>query len=86
MNVPVSGRYRLELRRYPVEPDLPIGADRLRLKLDGFEVECALATTDTSAEFVAELPKGPARLQSWVHDASMDRTIGAYYIYVRRDA
>ena len=79
-----AGRYRLELRCYPREADMPTGASHARLQIGAKEIRQAANDGDTSAIFFLELPAGKTKLQTWLGGHSGRQERGAYYVYITR--
>jgi len=57
---------------------------KARIKIGDFERAAAVAETDKSIAFAAELPAGPMELQTWFSDAEGKDLCGAYFALVRR--
>jgi arylsulfatase A-like enzyme len=98
-----AGRYSIELRRWPRELDLPLGAPyrppadnredtqgraisdirKARVRIGAIDRTIAIDPTAHFAEFMLNLPAGPAALQTWfLSEDGSER--GAYFVYTRR--
>ncbi|MBE0537890.1 MAG: arylsulfatase [Phycisphaerae bacterium] len=87
-----DGVYRFELRRWPQETDLAIGAagpgkaidpKSARLKIANFDATKPIRTSERAAVFETPLQAGEATLQTWFMDED-GASRGAYYVYVTR--
>lgn len=56
-----------------------------RIKVGDQEAEARIHATDHDVVFTLDLPAGNARLETWFTDTKGD-SIGAYYVYVRKEA
>ena len=85
IDVEQAGRYRLELRRWPVERPGPIEADFARVQIGEVEAQTDCQATAESVVLHVDLPAGPAMLQSWLRIPQRgNQQRGAYYVYVTR--
>lgn len=82
IDVRQAGLYEVELRAYPREADLPAGATRARLQIAGAEYARACQEDAPSVSFLARLPAGPTKLQTWLSNQAQAGPRGAYYVYI----
>lgn len=96
LDVRRSGRYLLELRRYPRESELsldsaPDGCNHFDIARAGIFIgledetvnkRSPVSKDDECACFEVTLPEGPAALHTWFLDADNEALFGAYYVYV----
>jgi arylsulfatase A-like enzyme len=78
-----DGIYEISLRRYPIEANLPLASSQARLKIADFDEIVSVDETASEVVFTVNLEQGMTTLQSWLMD-DLDRTWGAYYVYVHR--
>ncbi|MDP7178383.1 MAG: arylsulfatase [Verrucomicrobiota bacterium] len=94
LDVTQAGRYEFELRRWPREADLPLGAGyngegalpirQARLFINRNMTIQPVKPSDKAATFTVTLPKGQARLHTWFAESRTNPICGAYYVYVKR--
>ena len=94
LDVAEAGKYEFELRRWPSEANLALGAayngqgalpiGQARLFINHKITTKPVKPTDKAATFAVTLPKGPARLHTWFTEQSNRPICGAYYVYVKR--
>jgi arylsulfatase A-like enzyme len=87
------GTYEFELRRWPVEVDVPINeampggkaitAANARLKIADVDVTQPVAKDARGVTFQVRLQAGKAHLQTWFMD-DKGASRGAYYVYAKR--
>ena len=82
IDVRQAGLYEVELRAYPREADLPAGATRARLQIADAEFARACQEKAPSVSFLAQLPAGTTKLQTWLSNQAQARLRGAYYVYI----
>jgi len=94
IEVQAEGDYEVELRRWPREADLALGAGSgpesrafpiaaAKVSAGGAEY-AAQASPDAKAVVLRlKLPAGKVRLQAWFQDASGQDLCGAFYAYIR---
>ncbi|MBN1818136.1 MAG: arylsulfatase [Sedimentisphaerales bacterium] len=88
-----DGIYRLELRRWPREADLPIQAVaegakavmavRARIQIAGVDQTKDITGPEKGIVFTATLPAGSTKLQTWFIEPD-GSSRGAYFVYVER--
>jgi len=88
------GLFEFALRRWPKESGLAIceataagkalPVARARLRIGEREWRQDVGPADAAATFRVELPRQPARLQTWFMDREGRELCGAYYVDVRR--
>lgn len=61
---------------------LPIA--RARLLVGQQDVSSHVGSSDVSAVFTLDLPRGPVTIRSWFYDGDGEEICGAYYVVVRR--
>ena len=93
VDVAISGKYEIELRRWPKEAGAAINAaipggkaisaTKARLKIGDIDRTQPVATDAKGAVFTVSLSKGETTLQSWFMDDN-GGSRGAYYVYVKR--
>lgn len=76
------GRYRIELRRYPREANLPAQATRATLVIADQRQEIQLAENAKKAVFQLQLPAGEHDLTGGFKDAQ-SKDIGAFFAYAK---
>ena len=80
-----AGKYEFELRRWPEHVGGGVEATKARVRVGKVEAEKACASSDPSVRVVLDLPRGPARLQTWFTTLKgKSPTRGAYFVYVRK--
>ncbi|QEG40791.1 Arylsulfatase [Roseimaritima ulvae] len=79
VNVVRSGRYRIQLSRFPEDAPAPMGAREVRLKIGDVQRTRQISPSQASIVFDIELPVGEMLLQSWVTDAQTNIQRGAYF-------
>lgn len=77
-----KGLYRVELRRYPREANLPAQASHAALSIAGEEARLELAEDAKSAVFEVKLPAGEHDFTGGFKDAK-GKDIGSFFAYVR---
>ena len=87
VNVKQAGRYRLTLRQFPAEANLPVIAKRAKVEIAGQEKECAVEAGSKAVVFEMDLPAGPTKLVTYLFDEN-GKAGGAYFTEVeaRRSA
>jgi len=95
VRVAQAGKYRIALRRWPKEVDLPIRSavaggraipvTRARLRIFTFDEERDVSPEAVAVEFDVSLPAGSTRLETWFTSAD-GKSRGAYYVSVKRVA
>jgi arylsulfatase A-like enzyme len=81
VDVKKAGRYRLTLRQFPLEADMPVVAVRARVQIAGQEMESAVDPGSKGVAFEMELPAGPTELLTWLYDEK-GKSGGAYFTEV----
>ena len=77
------GKYRVELRRYPREADLPAGAVSAHATFADSSADTELTEDAKSAAFALELPAGKHDFTGGFKD-DKGRDIGSFFAYVKR--
>ena len=89
VEVTEPGMYEFELRRWPVTNPGPFGKAlkikpvKARLKILDQDVALKIQPTDNMVRFRVPLQAESGRLQTWLED-ERGRSLGAYYVYVRK--
>jgi hypothetical protein len=88
-----DGTYEFELRRWPIELDVPINAAipgaraiaaaSARLKVGDVDVSKPVSKADHAVTFRVKLKAGKTRLETWFADGE-GTSRGAYYVYAKR--
>jgi hypothetical protein len=83
VSVARAGMYEVTLRQQPAVAPVPIEAASARLSIGDVDERQPVPAGATAVTFRVRLEAGPARLQTWLTDAS-GSSRGAYYVEVRR--
>ena len=83
VDVKRSGRYLIELRRWPRHVDKALESTKARIAIGGHDEVRNVRETDTKVTFTVDLEAGPATLQTWF-TLPNGKTRGAYFTYVTR--
>jgi len=78
-----AGRYEFTLRTRPLKLAHPLKAKTARVKCGNVERSIKIAPKATFAQIVVPLPKGPAKLQTWL-ETKERQSRGAYFVDVTR--
>ena len=81
VDVKKAGRYRLTLRQFPLQADLPVRAVRAKVQISGRELEAAVGTGSKGVVFELELPAGKTELRTFLYDET-GKAGGAYFTEV----
>ena len=81
VNIRKAGRYRLTLRQFPVEADMPVKAVRAKVKIAGQEKESPVEPAAKGVVFEIDLPAGPTELRTFFYDEN-GKAGGAYFTEV----
>ena len=107
IDVAESGKYRFELRRYPIESGLGITAvapagdvlpgggvyykpgkslkiSDARLKVGNADVTKPVGKDAEGVSFEVKLNRGHAEMQTWFMGEGIKKSLGAYYVYVKK--
>ncbi len=95
VEVAEAGQYEIELRRWPVEADLPLNGGpegttlmaptHARLKIAGCDATTPVHQGDTAARFEVRLERQSTRLQGWLVDGRENGLVNCpFYAYLRR--
>ncbi len=83
VDVTESGKYQIELRRWPRQEEKPLEAVKASIKIGDYSKEVTVAADQVKVVFEMELPKGPADLES-LFTLENGKQRGAYFAYIRR--
>lgn len=83
VDVKKAGRYRLTLRQYPIEADMPVKAVRAKVQIAGQESEQPVQPGSKGVVFEMELPAGKTELRTFLYD-EQGKAGGAYFTEVER--
>jgi len=83
VDVTASGKYQIELRRWPRQEEKPLEAIKASIKIGDYSKEVEVAADQVKVVFEVELPKGPADLES-LFTLENGKQRGAYFAYIRR--
>lgn len=81
VDVKKAGRYRLTLRQFPIEAELPVKAVRAKVQISGQEMETAVEPGSKGVVFELELPAGKTELRTFLYDQA-GKAGGAYFTEV----
>jgi len=84
VRVAESGRYRIELRRYPESARKAIGATQARLEIGGLKKNSQLKPADTHADFEVELDAGDYDVKTHFSSPEVDQSWSAYFATFRK--
>ncbi len=83
VDVEQAGKYRFTLRHRPEVASFPLVAKTARIKIGDVDVKKPVPEGATGVDLDVELKAGPARLTTWLDDAS-GKERGAFYVEVTR--
>ena len=83
IEVTKAGQYRISLRRYPVEANLPLGVDTAWLKIVDSEEACAANPNSEVVDFTVDLESCNTTLHTRFKDSETGNEYGAYYAYIQ---
>ncbi|MEO6065545.1 MAG: sulfatase-like hydrolase/transferase, partial [Bryobacteraceae bacterium] len=83
LEVERAGKYEITLRHRPAVAGFPIAAAAARLKIGASDQTSQVKPGATSVTFRVDLQAGPARLKTWLTEAS-GKSRGAFYVQARR--
>jgi arylsulfatase A-like enzyme len=78
VNVKQAGRYRLTLRQFPAEANLPVIAERAKVEIAGQVKEAPVESGSKGVVFEMELPVGRTQLTTYLFDKD-GKAGGAYF-------
>ena len=78
-----TGRYRIDLYRWPRHLNQAMGCTHAKLKIGAIEQKKDIPLDATHARFELDLAAGPAMLQAWLTN-EQGQEHGAYFIWVER--
>ncbi len=81
INIRKAGRYRLILRQFPVEANMPVKAIRAKVQIAGQEKEVSVEPGTKGVDFEMNLPAGPTELRTFLYD-KYEKAGGAYFTEV----
>lgn len=81
INVVQEGEYKLTLRQWPKEANIPIKAKRAALKIAGKTLEKDVSNGSAGVDFKLHLPEGLTQLTTHLYDEN-DSMGGAYFVDV----
>ena len=85
IDVANAGMYEIELRRWPKHINKPLDAVSAAIQVGGHNKTAVLDEKQLrhSITFKLELPKGPAKLQTYM-TLPNGKIRGSYFVYIRR--
>ncbi|MEQ8556515.1 MAG: arylsulfatase [Cyclobacteriaceae bacterium] len=78
VNVRKAGKYRITLRQFPVEAQIPVKADRAKISIAGKAMESAVEKNSPGIVFEIDLPEGKTELVTYLYNAEGE-VGGAYF-------
>lgn len=81
VEVQTAGRYRLTLRQYPAEAEMPVVAERAKIEIAGQVHEQAVDAGTDGVVFEIDLQAGPTELVTYLYDEN-GKAGGAYFTEV----
>ncbi len=84
VSVYASGRYEITLRHKPVVAKFGLQATRAVVKVGEVEAKVEVPGGATEVKMMMDLPKGQAKMQTWLKDDAYGTERGAFFVEVRK--
>ncbi len=84
VTVAASGKYEITLRHKPVVAKFGLQANQARVKIGDVEAKAEVSAGVTEVKVVMNLPKGQAKMQTWLKDTANGTERGAFFVEVRK--
>ncbi len=82
VDVTQAGKYEVTLRLRPEGVEFPLRKGTAKVRVGDIEQSAAITPGESSATVTLELPKGPAKFQTWLEEENRG-TRGAYFVTVK---